>query len=104
MSNVEAGDLAVYVRNGDGVEENVGRFFNVIDSAGVIDGEISWRVKPLGTAYSPTHHRFVSHEGEVMDRYLRPIRDPGDDAADETLVFAGKPKSDTAPMVTREAA
>jgi hypothetical protein len=28
----------------------------------------------------------------LLDAWLRPIRDPGDDAVDETLIFAGDPR------------
>lgn len=39
------------------------------------------------------------HDGRlpmvIADRYLRPIRDPGDDAVDESILWLGIPEVDT---------
>ena len=90
--NCKPGDLAVFVSGkGESLAKNAGRLFDVLRPAEPINGEPSWWVKPVGVAYSKEHGAFVSHEGECLDRCLRPIRDPGVVATDETLQWLPVP-------------
>lgn len=53
----------------------------------------SWNVEPL----SPRLLEHFNPTDDVMlDRYLRPIRDPGDDAVDETLLSKPAPEWESA--------
>jgi hypothetical protein len=94
--NCKPGDLAVYVGGHLSNPRNVGRIFQVLRRGNDWHGQISWWVKPAGEAYSPTRLKWMSEEGEVLDKLLRPIRDPGDDATDETLLWVGSPHKETA--------
>ena len=90
--NCKPGDLAVYVAGeGETLQKNAGRFFDVLRPAEPVNGEASWWVKPVGNAYSKEWGAFVNHEGECLDKCLRPIRDPGDGATDETLSWLPVP-------------
>jgi hypothetical protein len=76
MSNVKAGDLAVIVRVGSsGGAEWIGRFVRVLHRF-PYDDEVVWATDPTPTGYLA-----------VRDSALRPIRDPGDDARDESLAY-----------------
>jgi hypothetical protein len=97
MSNVKAGDLCYIVgspeRSVNGHVITAVRLAPVWVQNLVDDGPV-WEISPV------LHGRWFL----APEKRLRPIRPQADDATDETLVFAGKPKSDTAPMVTKEAA
>jgi hypothetical protein len=102
--NCKPGDLAIILR--DGFPENVGRVVTVIRPSGAweleaaIPGDFHWEVDcatPLAIGYydrhagklvGPTYHR---RQGTVLDRDLRPIRDPGEGATDETLLWLPSP-------------
>lgn len=101
--NCRPGDLARVV----GLDSRLGlndRFVKLLnDSPWYLDGIPHWRLEePIrivlpGDGVSMTTGRLYS-AGErlvaysLADRYLRPIRDPGDDAVDETLIYAGDPQ------------
>jgi len=81
--NCRPGDLAVVVKTRPGGEAYLGRICRVLTLA-----ERSpdlWRVEYRG-------------EGDwyALDENLRPIRDPGDDATDETLDWLPVPHKETA--------
>jgi hypothetical protein len=73
---------------------NVGRFVNVLQESQYGPGW--WWVEsasgPLLGAYRDTSEIGCGMAGNIEDRRLRPIRDPGDDAVDETLQWVGAPK------------
>lgn len=95
--NCKQGDLAMFIRvapNGS-VGRNIGRIVTCIDlllfkrictPAGIKTFENVWIVRP----------KLVSWEGKPTpycpDEWLRPIRDPGDDAQDETLSWKIVPR------------
>lgn len=107
--NCKPGDLAVIVR--DDFTENAGRVVTVVRASCerelevAIPGDFHWEVHcvtPLaigqydrrtGMLVGPTHRL---RQGTVLDRDLRPIRDPGDDAVDETLLWLPVPHKETA--------
>lgn len=85
--NCKPGDLAVIVRSGQ--QMNIGRFVRVLRPfAGRPE---SWWV----TSDSELHGAYSSWppgaEVGQYDSHLRPIRDPGDDAKDETLSWLPVP-------------
>jgi hypothetical protein len=85
--NCKPGDLAMYVGLN---QEYIGHVVTVVspttaDSPLAVDGPW-WHVEPkIGGKYSRT-----------SDASLRPIRDPGDDAVDETLLWLPSPKRERA--------
>lgn len=84
--NCKLGDLAVYV--GKEAPEANGQLVTVVRSIGSYwpKGQ-AWHVEPgLNTRKRNPHH--------VFDIALKPIRDPGDDARDETLSWKPVPKED----------
>lgn len=82
--NCKPGDLAVQVScYGDG--RYIGQLYRCLSSFIDGDGEPRWRVEPL----SRTLPKWVAPECD--DKHLRPIRDPGEDAVDETLLWLPSP-------------
>lgn len=84
--NCKPGDLAMNVR---GLSSYRGEIYTVLrpyDGPWVFDGkkEPSWRIDRMG------------EECHACDSDLRPLRNPGDDEKDETLVFARKPSEEHA--------
>lgn len=94
--NCKPGDLAVVVREDPGCEENIGAFLRVLDADLCAPGE--WRcvceyrslmcLSVVTNTISPTK---PGEEVWFMDSQLRPIRDPGEDAVDETLEWLPAP-------------
>lgn len=86
--NCKPGDLAVHIgRSGDETcQKNQGRLFEVLYRANDVNGEVSWVVRAVGSAYARNWGLVHGATGECVDRLLRPVRDPGDDAVDETLI------------------
>lgn len=80
--NCKPGDLAIFLPPPyvSGYEFS-GRVLRVIKPS-AFHG--TWFVEPL----------FPNGDDSTWDKYLRPIRDPGDDAVDETIVRLGKPVPD----------
>lgn len=99
--NCKPGDLAVIVK--DDFPENLGKFVHVICFADPeyypkLDGESpnQWECKPSSTlmAWDDRNWRYRSSSTalvSIADECLRPIRDPGDDAVDETLLLKPVP-------------
>jgi hypothetical protein len=88
--NCKPGDLAVVVRG----EHNVGRFLSVL-AASECHGIGWWYVEMHGgpaTAIDGEGKTTLERTGHIEDHRLRPIRDPGDDARDETLDWLPVPK------------
>lgn len=88
--NCKTGDLAVIV-NG----KNIGRFCTVLD-CGLLAND--WWVRLIGGP-GPVDRggrNAMDVEANIDDSRLRPIRDPGDDARDETLSWLDVPSRDKA--------
>jgi hypothetical protein len=95
--NCKKGDLAVVVRSSHGNEGKVVRCvqfipaFRRIFADGSSQTTAGWEIDP----------RLASFDGPdacwaAPDECLRPIRDPGDDATDETLTWLPVPTKVTA--------
>lgn len=92
--NCKPGELAVIVRSAAG---NEGRIVEVMDSdVRGLPGSESWMPAPLWRVRS-LGHPLPSDLGNSWsvfafpDVWLRPIRNPGDDAQDETLAWKPVP-------------
>lgn len=93
------GDLAVVIWSP--VSKNIGGMVRVIEHHPVLDGH--WYVEPLARLIDVLSGEIAGSGGmrvRCMDKNLRPLRDPGDDAQDETLLWAGLP----VPSTEKEAA
>lgn len=92
--NCKPGDLAVIVRAE--LPENIGLLVHV-QNAGT-EGEFGWEWliysdKPTRSVWISTGmEAYPSCDAFMPDAWLRPIRDPGDDAKDETLDWLPVPK------------
>jgi hypothetical protein len=91
--NCKPGDLAVLVRVNDATKQNLGRIFHVlraespstyIAAFGIHEEMPRWLCRAVGGPVTNFAGREFT-ELAVPDFALRPIRDPGDDAQDETL-------------------
>ena len=82
--NCKPGDMALIVKTHHETESCLGRIVSLI-SPFVLDGELVWtyREMPLRGKYQSGSWRWI----ELPDAWLRPIRDPGDDAADESAAW-----------------
>lgn len=83
--NCKPGDLAVIVQSHD--ERNIGKFVTVLDAW----DESSWWIVSTSVLYARTGDIPAGKEIGAYDSHLRPIRDS--DGEDETLTWAGKPRS-----------
>ena len=81
--NCKPGDLAVQVGTFGSFNKYLGAIVECV-SFSMESGEPVWRVKPL----VPSDPGIID---ECHDKHLRPIRDPGDDAIDETLTWLPVP-------------
>jgi hypothetical protein len=97
MSNVKAGDLAIYVCSGHGVPENDGRLFSVLrylfeESAEA--GEPWWEAEAIGGAFdSWGYWNAPGSVGAVADRYLRPITPPPGSVTSDEVRELYQPKT-----------
>ena len=85
--NCKPGDLAVYV----GYQP---QFWGHIKTVVRFVGYHPWDGKP-GWWVEPPFVGGHGHQNIVYDESLRPIRDPGDDARDETLEWLPVPSRET---------
>lgn len=88
--NCRPGDLAivVQVRIPEGLH-NLGKVVRCLSTTkGPISGLPCWRTDPPLTTTG-------TRQAVVRDAHLRPIRDPGDDARDETLEWLPVPSRET---------
>ena len=85
--NCKQGDLAIIVRCTLEPSAN-GKIVRCVSSF-VIDGHVGWEIDPFVKVSN-------GYYSSVVDRLLRPIRDPGDDAVDEIVRLVGKPEMVTA--------
>jgi hypothetical protein len=92
--NCKPGDLAVVVRST--VPQNLGRVFRVTRFVGQVngwEGEDRWAID----ADRPLIGVRGGRSWSARDSNLRPIRDPGEDAKDETLQWKEVPTKQKEP-------
>lgn len=82
----KVGDLCVMIQS-DYVE-NIGKLFKTIKKTGE---ENYWEVESICSARNGFGMQPPGTLGEARDSDLRPIRDPGDDAKDQTLEWLPVP-------------
>lgn len=94
--NCKPGDLAVMVRSFAGNEGKIVRCLRLACEGELI--AIGWAMDmgPVWYIDMPLRANWGLAVPLAIDAFLRPIRDPGDDATDETLVWAGKPQREHA--------
>ena len=87
--NCKQGDIAIVVggRAVGYIVTCIGRFDGPWNDR---DYEPGWRID------RPIPKMNGRHEATIADHYLRPIRDPGDDAVDEVIQRIGTPHKETA--------
>lgn len=94
--NCKQGDLAIVVRSSAGNEGKIVRCLRLIKSIiwVDVDGKGSrhptWEIDVLLPDWSGIFTNYI------CDYQLRPIRDPGDDAVDETLIWLPVPVKEAA--------
>lgn len=88
--NCEVGDLAVIVNCSKGEEWVLGHPCTIVArNDHPLTGEPGWQFTP------PVKKGRITRDCTV-DRYLKPLRDPGDDAVDESLLWFRIPEVDCA--------
>lgn len=93
--NCKPGDLAVTVRAK--LVENIGCFCEVLGASGIPDYEWSIRFQsPKLLLLRDESGTEIGRECLCPDAWLRPIRDPGEEARDETLEWLPVPAKETA--------
>lgn len=107
--NCKPGDLAVVVRSV--VPANIGRFVTVVRAVGWLQAEESVRIEGRTfRASAPGFYWWLEADSPLLesgllrpktsglaaDDQLRPIRDPGHDARDETLDWLPVPQKEVA--------
>jgi hypothetical protein len=90
--NCKPGDLALLTRAIEQFPEQEGRIFTVT-TLDLRSPEPAWYYEgPVIRRVDGTHRKtWIS----LPDQWLRPIRDPGDDATDETLLWLPSPMKQT---------
>lgn len=93
------GDLAVIVCD-EQPQKDVGKFVHVREATWSDDyGDPCWICDSAGDKlryWAETRWRYAKKGICIPDAWLRPIRDPGDDATDEMVLISGKPQEVTA--------
>jgi hypothetical protein len=88
--NCELGDLAVIRDCSAGEEDSLGHFCTIVDAAmHPMTGAPGWCFDPPVMVNGDPRNC-------ALDRNMRPIRHPGDDAVDEMLLRVGLPEAETA--------
>lgn len=77
--NCKPGDLAVVIRSHAGHEGKIVRCIRFLGKVHLWNGSDRWETD------IELPNRFGNVTCTMRDAYLRPIRNPGDDAVDETL-------------------
>lgn len=88
--NCKPGDLAVIVRSHD--RRNVGKLVRVLRT--YPRAEASWWISSDSVLHGIYSDWPVGAEVGMFDSHLRPIRDPGADAQDETLQWLPVPTTE----------
>lgn len=84
--NCKPGDLAVFVRSKHGNLGRVVRCLRLVKRSDYVLGDV-WETD------TPCFNSWGYWECFAMDAYLRPLRDPGEDARDETLTWLPVPST-----------
>ena len=102
--NCKPGDLAWIVGLHPSLGEAEGRIVQLVDAPPVVyEGEPSWQLTKrvditlVGNGRLGDQRFYLGESvwfDQLQDKYLRPIRDPGDDASDETLEWLPVPSRD----------
>lgn len=102
--NCKPGDLAWIVGLHPSLAEAEGRIVQLVDAPPVMhEGEPSWQLAKrvditlVGNGRRGGQRFYIGESvwfDQLQDKYLRPIRDPGDDAQDETLQWKQVPNCD----------
>lgn len=82
--NCRRGDLAVIARTAEEFKDAIGHVAQCVEATPGHPFLVGWIIEP------PVLVKGISYNA-CADWCLRPIRNPGDDAADETLTWAGLP-------------
>lgn len=86
----QPGDLAVIIKEEPGLEANIGAFVHVLNKAPWNQGwEVRCEYKRLKVRHLLSGRHYLAGLDEVVwipDSFLRPIRNPGEQAIDETLL------------------
>ena len=90
--NCKPGDLAVFVRSDAGNEGKVVRCLRVATKRELKAQNFVSNCGPVWLIDQLVNTNCGLLCPLVLDQYLRPIRDPGDDAKDETLLWKPTPK------------
>lgn len=88
--NCKPGDLAVAIKSEAGNEGRIMTCIRFLGSVRGYFGDDYWEVD------RSLPGKFGNMEPIFRDSGLRPIRDPGDDATDETLLWCGAPTKEVA--------
>lgn len=102
--NCKPGDLAWIVGLHPSLAEAEGRIVQLVDAPPVMyDGEPTWQLAKrvditlVGNGRRGDQRFYIGESvwfDQLQDKYLRPIRDPGDDAQDETLSWLPVPSTE----------
>lgn len=86
--NCKPGDIAIMTYG-----PNRDKLFKVLYRTEYSGPKWEWEVEGLSTFMNviTRHIRPAGSQALASDKYLRPIRNPGDEAMDETLLYAGLP-------------
>jgi hypothetical protein len=87
--NVKPGDLAIMVTCG--IDRAVGLIVEVLTAATDKGFGPMWNCSAVSGAKSDTGFCLPGERCLIPDAWLRPIRDPGDDAVDEMLLLVPSP-------------
>jgi hypothetical protein len=81
--NCKPGDLAIVVFSVAGNEGKIVRCLRMVGQGRHVTGDSgpAWEVAPELKSVTGSHRNLT------LDAYLRPIRDPGDDAVDESKAW-----------------
>jgi hypothetical protein len=95
--NCKPGDLAVFVRSDAGNEGRIIECVRLATRTELIRGGFITRFGPVWVTREPLIATSGIYLPFAIDAYLRPIRDPGDDAQDETLQWLPVPSKEGTP-------
>lgn len=93
--NCKPGDLAIVVRSYAGNEGKIVRCVRLLSEAQLWEGPgIDSLISPDWEVDLPLRNCGGGMQSSIPDCLLRPIRDPGDDAVDETLLRLPSPRQE----------
>jgi hypothetical protein len=89
--NCKPGDLAVFVRSTCGNEGLIVRCIRLLTKEEMWERRLHPDTFPCWLTDTPTKCSWGKPDPSAPDAYIRPIRDPGEDARDETLEWLPVP-------------